>query len=98
MHPPLLFKSFHVPVCAQGCACHIMHVEVKGQPWVSVLTFHLVCDGVSAYTTKMALEFLGTLLCLSPTGIPDVCGCAGITCILRVLPRSSHLHSEHFTL
>lgn len=67
----IVYVYAHICVYVGGTACHSIHVEIRGQPRVTVLVFHLVCGRVSSCSPlhipdELTGELLGFLT--SPLG------------------------------
>lgn len=75
-HVPITSLKSHVCVCV--CVFHGMHVEIREQPQMLVLTFHLVCDRISSLFSAcfrlVVHKFLKIPLTPLPISLWEDCG------------------------
>lgn len=71
----------HVAIhtCERGYVCVSVHMEITGQPHVSVVTVHLICDRVSVFLLHKqgwtAGQSLPGVSCLPPRLWESRCSC-----------------------
>lgn len=93
-----------VYVWMQAHGCHSVYVEVRGQSWMSVLTFHLDWDSLLFFTVctqcLLACELLVILFlppfCCRSTKMSISTTMPGFTWVLGFKFRSSYLQGKHF--
>lgn len=99
----LYFCVYHVCLClwVWVCICHVMHIEVKGQPQLSILTFYLVWDRVywCEHQASWPKNFRGfsRLLSRLTSRMLTWITLSGLVWVLGIWTWCSCLHGKSFT-